>query len=497
LQIWKAHLRSKGHFFTKLDGLPGKYILGAVNSVLKSHVPQIMYFSHYDRMVGEIRLDNLQARISRSENPSVTSGELVFLDFLHFAGTSLKEISNSQTYETLNARCESASIKITDQLLEYWRQNPNLSIEVRVTKGEPQDPAPFNAGIVARARVRNDLYRMSVPFSERSAGFVWFFSFLVKFAEVKKTGEPIMLVLDEPGLTLHGTAQADLLRYFDEKLAPFHQVVFSTHSPFMVPADRLHSVKIVEDTLFQKRPGVWDSHGTKVRSDALSVDRDTLFPLQGALGYELTQTLFVGRNTLLVEGPSDILYLQALSNELKRRNRTYLNNVWTICPAGGLDKIQSFVSLFSGSGLRLVVLTDYARKDRNKLEALRDRQILEDGHLLTFATVLGLDEADVEDLFHAELYADILNGSYGLSGPDLMTAERLLAADESTSRLVKKAEAAMRLVSPSVPDFDHFTPSAWLLRNSEVLEGKEDKVGSTLERAELVVSALNKLLPTT
>ena len=76
---------------------------------------------------------------------------------------------------------------------------------------------------------------MSVPFSERSAGFIWFFSFLVKFAQVRKGGGSLILLLDEPGLTLHGKAQADLLRYFGEKLAPKHQVIFTTHSPFMVP----------------------------------------------------------------------------------------------------------------------------------------------------------------------------------------------------------------------------------------------------------------------
>src|SRR5690606_34015477 len=101
--------------------------------------------------------------------------------------------------------------------------------------GESGDEAPFNTGIIARARVKNNLHKVTVPFSERSAGFIWFFSFLVKFAQVRKDKKPLILLLDEPGLTLHGKAQADLLRYFDEKLAPYHQIIFSTHSPFMVP----------------------------------------------------------------------------------------------------------------------------------------------------------------------------------------------------------------------------------------------------------------------
>jgi energy-coupling factor transporter ATP-binding protein EcfA2 len=478
----------------RLDKLKGGSIVTAVRDLLSKRCPYFMYFSHYDRMVGEIRLDTLQARIDGAKEPPVESGELVFLDFLHFAGTSLKEIDEAQTYEALNARCEAASIKITDQLLEYWRQNPNLSIDVRVTKAEPNDPAPFDEGVIARARVRNDLYRMSVPFSERSAGFIWFFSFLVKFSEVKRRGEPILLVLDEPGLTLHGTAQSDLLRYFDEKLGPDHQVIFSTHSPFMVPPNRFETVRVVEDRLFQKRPGVWDSEGTKVRDDALTVDRDTLFPLQGALGYELTQTLFVGKHTALLEGTSDIVYLQVLSDALRRRGRTILDPRWTLSPAGGIDKIQSFVSLFGGRDLHVAVLTDFAKGDAKKIENLKARQVLEDGHLITFATALDLDEADVEDIFDARIYAEMLNGAYGLTKKDRMTGDRLLEATDATNRLVKHAEAAMRLVKADIAEFDHFAPAGWLIRNQTILDGDGEGVPETLDRAEKVIQALNALM---
>jgi len=113
----------------------------------------------------------------------------------------------------------------------------------------------------------------------------------------------VNILLDEPGLNLHGRAQGDLLRYIEEKLEPNHQVIYTTHSPFMVPADRLDYVRTVEDVVEQKGPFDFISHGTKVGGDVLSTDPDTLFPLQAALGYEISQTLFVGEHTLLVEGP--------------------------------------------------------------------------------------------------------------------------------------------------------------------------------------------------
>ncbi len=477
-----------------LKALPSQNIRGAITARLKTYLPEFMYFSYYDRMVGQIRLDTFPLRRAGQALPPVETGEQVFLDFLEYAGTSINEIMSARTYEGLNARCEAASNRISEQLQEYWTQNPHLEIEVRVTKGESQDPPPFNDGVIARARVRNNLHKLTLPFSERSAGFIWFFSFLVKFAQVRKAGGSLILLLDEPGLTLHGKAQADLLRYFTEKLASRHQIIYSTHSPFMVPADRLPLVRIVEDRVLSPRPGVWTSDGTKVRGDVLALDRDTLFPLQGALGYEVTQSLFIGKHTLLVEGPGDILYLQAWSSALARRGRTKLDSRWTICPSGGLDKIQPFVALFSGAKLDIAVLTDFAKADRKKLENLRQSRVLESERILTFATLLGLNEADAEDVFAPSLYAEIVNEAFGLAPANRLTPEKIVDADKATERLVKKVEAAFRLLPPGCPEFDHYTPADWLIRNPAVLDRDTKDANDSLDRAEKTIIAVNKIL---
>lgn len=491
----------------RLTAYPGQSISGFIQSKLA--LPHFMYSSHYDRMVGEIRLDTFEARKAH-QNPAfqqqgkIEPGEQVFVDFLEYAGTTLNEITTANTYESLNARCEAASSHITAQLLEYWTQNPNIEFEIRVTKAEAGDPAPFNTGIVARARVKNNLHKLSLPFSERSAGFVWFFSFLVKFAQVRRTAGDLILLLDEPGLTLHGKAQEDLLRYFKEKLAPKHQVIYTTHSPFMVPADDLPSVRIVEDRVFQPKPNQWAAEGTKVRDDTLATDRDTLFPLQGALGYEITQTLFVGKHTLLVEGPGDILYLEALSSALVRRGRPGLDRRWTLCPAGGIDKIQPFVALFSGQKLDIATLSDYSQADKNKFENLRRNKVLEGERLLTFATILGLQEADIESIFAPALYAEIINNAFQLPAANQANGQVLDNANQNTTRLLKKAEAFFAVLPPELPEFDHFTPAAWLFRNPAVLDDPIDAaqnpqpnpdVTVTLERAEKVFAAVNKLLP--
>jgi energy-coupling factor transporter ATP-binding protein EcfA2 len=463
--------------------------------LLEAAFPRFMYFSHYDRMAGLVRVDELKIRVS--QGVVLDPGERVFVDFLNFAGTSPDEISSAVTYESLNARCEAASNSITDQLLEFWTQNPDLEVEVRLTKGEPNDPPPFNAGIVCRARVRNNLHRVSLPFSERSAGFIWFFSFLVKFAQVSSDATPAVLLLDEPGLTLHGKAQGDLLRYFRERLAPSHQVIFSTHSPFLVPPDRLIDVRIVEDQVITTKSGRREPEGTRVRANALATDPDTLFPLQGALGYEVTQALFVGKHTLLVEGPGDILFLQAWSSALGKHGKPRLDPRWTLCPAGGIDKIQSFVSLFSGSAkLDITALTDFSRSDKRKLDALRQANLLADGRLLDFATLLTRDEADAEDVFAPELYVRIVNEAFVLPRAQHITVAQLTVALPPTTRLVKQVEACFRLLPPNAPPFDHYRPAEWLLQNPQALEGDAADVLDTLSRAEKIIVTLNALLPT-
>ncbi len=365
-------------------------IAGSIN------LPKFFYTSHFDRMSGEIALTQLA---EDREQKKIKVGDKIFLDFLEYAGTSIEDLQNVQKSEELKAMLEGASNDITQEIFEFWSQNDSLEIKIDIAQGKPGDMPPFNNGTVIKIRIENRNHRASVPLSERSAGFVWFFSFLAQFKQLKKKTGNAVLLLDEPGLTLHGKAQADLLRYIQDRLLPEHQVVYTTHSPFMIPAERLNNVRIVEDVVERPKGGRPIVRGTKVSRDVLHVDRDTIFPLQGALGYEISQSLFVGKNTLLVEGPSDILYLQVASAALRKRGRHHLDTKWTCCPCGGIDKISPFVSLFGGNHLNIAVLCDLGVGDKTKVEKLRRSEILKVGRLFTAADFSGKPESDIEDFW--------------------------------------------------------------------------------------------------
>ena len=88
-------------------------------------------------------------------------------------------------------------------------------------------------------------YPVEVNLDERSRGFKWFFSFYMTFAADTQGGsaENAILLLDEPGLYLHAMSQADLLRHFEDDFK--NQIIYTTHSPFMVPTHNLDAIRTV------------------------------------------------------------------------------------------------------------------------------------------------------------------------------------------------------------------------------------------------------------
>ena len=399
--------------------------------------------------------------------------------------TMLRDVRRS---EELIARLEGVSNHLTDVIFEYWSQNSNLEVQFNYLEGRPGDLPPFNNGYVFGLRVRNQRHRVSVEFDERSTGFVWFFSFLAWFSEMEKRyGDRLIILLDEPGLSLHARAQADLLRYIKEKLLPNSQVIYTTHSPFMIDTDDIFSVRTVEDLLDNGQP-----IGTKVNNRVLSADSDTLFPLRAALGYDITQSLFVGEHSLLVEGPSDLLYLRWASRQLVKKGFAGLDRRWTITPVGGIDKVGSFNSLFSGNALHVAIFTDFHSGDRRKVQELRESGMLEAGHVFTADQFVDQDQADTEDLLGRTLYIEIVNRCYALEAE-----KRLPETPPDPSTLVlNEVTQHFRLVATEGPEFDHMSPAVYLVEHEsdfQDVNGIEELLG----RFQQFFDKVNALLSST
>ena len=319
-------------------------------------------------MPGQIAVNDLRSRL---QNDNLEEGDKVFLALLEMIGRSVEDLERIEQHELLTAELESASNRITQEVFRYWTQNPRLRVQFLLQRALPGDPAPFNEGWILRTRIQNTRHGDTINFDDRSAGFVWFFSFVIWFNQLRNNiGENLVLLLDDPGLSLHANAQQDLLRYMEERLAPEYQIIYTTHSPFMIDATKLSRARTVENVYIEAPQGEPASAevdlGTKVGDHELSTNRETLFPLQAALAYEISQSLITAEHTVLVEGPSEVLYFQWFKRKLASLGRTTLDDRWVVTPCGGIDKVAAFLTLFAGRQLHIAVVLDYAASHQGR-----------------------------------------------------------------------------------------------------------------------------------
>lgn len=457
---------------------------------LSPNIPQFLYFDDYRVLPGKINLLELQRKVeaSATDQNILKDEDKTALSLLKMAGVELSDLNNSSGYENIKAKLESISNSITDKVFEYWRQNQELDVEFDIRQ-DPNDQAPFNNGNNLYIRIKNRRHRVTVPFNQRSKGFIWFFSFIVWFDSIKeqmKTKRDLILLLDEPGLSLHALAQADFLYYIDE-LTKNHQIIYTTHSPFMVPNVRLHQVRMVEDKL---------KEGTKVTSNVSSSDPKTLFPLQAALGYTIAQNLFISKKNLLVEGPADLIYLKFFSAFLESKNKTYLSPEITIIPAGGLDKLVTFIALLGGNDLDIAVLHDYSSKPDPRLDSLVKEKIISGKYVLNYAKFRNeknssLQSSDVEDMISPKLYLSLFNSAYSkeLRGHEILESE-LPEGERIVDRINRHLKSKSITLRPS-GGFNHYLIANHLAAKPPAANKIDTK---TIERFESLFRTINQLL---
>lgn len=467
---------------------PSGNLTAQAGALLAGWLPGFVYYSQYDRLPGRVSVDRMRALVQQSATET-EAGAQVFMALMSMVGLDVHTFMTAEKWEPLLAKLESVSVSTSRKIFKYWSQNKNLNVRFAIHQGRPGDPAPYNTGTVFETRIENTRHGASIRLDERSAGFIWFFSFLVWFSEVQKThGGSLVVLLDEPGLTLHAAAQGDLLRYIRDELLLKYQVVYTTHSPFMVDAHDITTARTVEDVTGDDNEVL----GTKVGDRVLSADGDTLFPLRAALGYDISQTLFVGEHTLLVEGPSDLLYLRWASDELRKAGGTALDSRWTVTPCGGITKVPSFLALFGGNQLHVAVLTDHGRGDKKKVRELRESELMRAGHVFTadeYAETAGVSEGDTEDILGRRFYVDLVNVAYGLKGAQKLRAARPKGA---SVRVVAEVEDHFRQLPGNVDEYDHYTPASYLVTHADAVAGLAHD--SALGRCEKLFTELNALL---
>jgi len=454
----------------------------AIAAALQPRLPRFLYFAEYHRLPGEVSIDELMRRKAANE---LTVVDTIFLALLELANTTPEDLAEIDQFEYLVAELESVSQRITRDVMEYWSQDRALEVDFRCDAARPHDPPPFNTGYILRTRIRNRRHRVTLGFDERSAGFIWFFSFLVWLSHVRRDhATDYVILLDEPGLGLHARAQMDMLRFITEQLLPAHQVIYTTHSPFMIDSGHLDGLRTVEDTSDGETV-----LGTKVGDRALSTEPDTLFPIRAALAYDVARRVVTGPQTLLVDRASDVLYLKWFSRELQLQGRAHLSPAWGLVPIGGLDSIAPFVSLFAGQSQKIAVLTDGLMSHPRRLDGLWERGLLQFGRILRPAFYVDPEDAQVEDLLGRRLFRELVTGAYGMEESGLLDDGPAAPA----RRLIGDVEAYFASMPPWAPRFDSFAPASYLFENTATLRSTLPELGIALDRFEKLFRDLHSL----
>ena len=374
------------------------------------HLPKFLYYNDYYKLESDIDIQKVHHNDGEVNSLKTAKAlfDLAYIEIDKFLGT--------RDYETYKAQLEATSNEITEILFEYWRTNKNLKVEFDTERPENDYNSP-----ILKIRLENTRYGVTLPLASRSRGFNWFFSFLVWFSKIQEDkNNHYILLLDEPGLNLHASAQKDLLRFIEdlasnEEFSRNFQLIYTTHSRAMIGTNKLQRVR----TVFES------DKGTRISDVATERDPETLIPLYEALGYDIAQNLFISTNNLLVEGPSDLIYLTVISAVLEGKDRMGLRDDIAIVPVGGADKVATFIALIRGQELNIVCLldtfTEQSRKQR--LDDMVDGKIIRSKCVRYFHEFLETNrlEADIEDMFEPEEFLSLYNDTlhYNLEVKDL------------------------------------------------------------------------------
>ena len=385
-----------------------------LDEAIESELPVFIFFENYGILDSAVYLPRfLEDLRSEPQNSRIRTINAMF----KHVNLTADEIANLGDGEARQARRYNYSV--TEDMIQQDQHQIDLrsiklnSASIDISKrfsqwfGQRRHKIRYQAdGDYFRIWVSDDRRPdVDIELESRSKGFQWFFSFYLLFLVESEEGhKDAVLLLDEPGLHLHPTAQQELISFF-EKLSEDNPLIYTTHSPFLIDGEHIYRV----------RPVTEDETGhSRISIDGWPEDRETIFPLQAAAGYAMVRGLFQYQKNVLVEGMADYLYLHSLNLHCHALGRQGLPDDIYITPCGGTKNVGYIASLFLGQEVRPIVLLDgddagRARRDSlmNELYAGNEKAVL------MLGDVLGQEECEIEDIIGEKTILAVLSEFVG------------------------------------------------------------------------------------
>lgn len=393
---------------------------------IKEDLPVFIYFEDYNILEGSINISDLVKAIE---------GDLKFKEF-RIQETLFKHVNldPNEIYELgstkltqeqenqLNQRIQQRNInvkQITEEFYEKISKEKQQELKKRKilldsasqlmtdTLNKYFQERKYNVeydtdGQFLQILIWDDIKTSKINLEERSKGFRWYFSFFLVFlVESEGMHKNAILLLDEPGIHLHLQAQFNLINFF-QKLMETNQIIYTTHSPFLIDENHLEQVRSV----YEDKKGI-----THVTDNNLIPDKKSVFPLQAALSYRTSQVIYQGLKQLLVEGDSDYNYIKAINFILKTNNKNTLDKDIIIIPCKSASKIDMYARLFIDLENIPVILLDFDDEGRKVYENLTDTLFNKyKKNVLMINDFLKRDyDLEIEDLIGKELLVETIN----------------------------------------------------------------------------------------
>ena len=307
----------------------------------------------------------------------------------------------------------------------------------------------------------------------RSAGLQWFLSFFLVFLhEVRGAHGNCILLLDEPGHSLHPLAQRDLSAFF-EGLAADNQIVYTTHSPFLVDADRLARARKV----FVDRDGSTRATGDLLLAEGTDTLRGAGFAVRAALSMAVAEASLQGGRAALVQGMVEQRYLNLIKTLCIAAGRFLPRRDLILAPACSAGVMQALARMLTDDSTRLPPLL----VDDTLVGRTMAASATEHCRIIDLRSVTVLEGATIEDLMPMtilatqldrverrpeRLFADRLDPSRPFVAEAHAWAEHegLTLAADWRAQLAERVQRWLLDAGPEVLDNSAFAPWTAVLR---------------------------------
>lgn len=323
--------------------------LEIINNCLTKYyslLPSVYYREKYPELEASYKYDDIKSNFKEPNH--------IFNRLLLAADITEQEIVGAFEDPTDGIR-KTFRNKITKKIKE--------NIEVEFNKFYNQEKIDFQVEFESRVfKIYIITDDKAMNLSERSNGLRWYISLFIDVLSREYKNKSLVYLLDEPGVYLHVNAQKQLLELFSKLAERNSQVIYTTHSPYMIDSKDITNVRAIEKA---------EEGNTKIFKSAydqnLSGDSkmETLSPLVQAIGADLEFNIGPSsKNNLITEGITDYMYINALINYLK------VDDAPNIIPSAGVSNINRIVSILIGWGCQFKILLDYDKAGYNEYEVL-------------------------------------------------------------------------------------------------------------------------------